>query len=52
MVVSPFTFGGFDYKRPATPSGILPAPQNFLLRRGANDGQVKANWKLITNNHG
>ena len=34
------------------PSGIVPAPQNFLLKRGANDGQVKASWKLITNNHG
>jgi len=43
---------GFDYKRPAAPSGILPAPQNFLLKHGANDGQVKASWKVITNNHG
>ena len=43
---------GFDYKRHATPSGILPAPQNLLPKRGANDGQVKLTWKKVINNHG
>ena len=50
--IAMYLTSGFDYKRAAAPSGILPSPQNFLLKRGANDGQVKASWKLIDNNHG
>jgi len=43
---------GFSAKRPATPAGVLPMPQNFTMKAGDNEGEMNVSCQKVENNHG
>ena len=42
-----FLTTGFAVKSPGSPTGILPAPQNFRFLAGDNEGEMKTDWKRV-----